>query len=174
MPFIIPNLAPACTIAAAGKFSYNRERNFSGVAAIKEAVAVKVNLTVEAKIDGEQERFHFAEEGRLVTLNDHQHYLTYTEHQDGVATPVRIRLDEGQVSVTRDGARRTRLLFDPQAPTISHYRTEYGLLHLTVKTERLLSLHDLAAGKGHLVIKYQLHNGGGQIGDYQLDLRFER
>ena len=30
LPSIIPNLAPACTIAAAGKFPYNRERKFFG------------------------------------------------------------------------------------------------------------------------------------------------
>ena len=82
---------------------------------IKTETAVQVSLKIEAMIDGEFERFTFQEAGRLVSLNDHQHYLTYTEHQAGQATPVRMRLDAGTLSVTRNGARRTRLQFDPAA-----------------------------------------------------------
>ena len=141
---------------------------------IKTETAVQVSLKIEAMIDGEFERFTFQEAGRLVTLNDHQHYLTYTEHQAGQATPVRMRLDAGALSVTRSGARRTRLQFNPQEPTLSHYRTEYGVLSLQVETAEAVSEMDWAAAQGQLRLRYRLRNESGLIGNYYLDLSFER
>ena len=141
---------------------------------IKTETAVQVSLKIEAMIDGEFERFTFQEAGCLVSLNDYQHYLTYTEHQAGQATPVRMRLDAGALSVTRNGARRTRLQFNPQEPTLSHYRTEYGVLSLQVETAEAVSEMDWAAAQGHLRLRYRLRNESGLIGNYYLDLSFER
>lgn len=141
---------------------------------IKTETPVKVTLRIESMIDGQFERFNFVEDGRLVTLNDHQHYLTYTEHHEGVATPVRIRLDESDFSVTRNAARRTRLQFNPAEPTVSHYQTEYGRLALTVITERLNHALDLDAGQGRVELRYQIRNGEMLIGNYYLDLRLAK
>ena len=115
-------------------------------------------------IDGQKEEFAFEEAGRLVTLNAHQHYLTYTEHQAGQVVPVR----------TRDGARRTRLHFDPEQSTQTRYRTEYGVINLEVFTDRLLSLIDIEQANGTLRIDYRLKNGPMILGKYHLDLTFRR
>ncbi|HJA73904.1 MAG TPA: DUF1934 domain-containing protein [Candidatus Limosilactobacillus faecipullorum] len=141
---------------------------------IKQEESVKIKLKTVTMIDGQKEEFAFEEAGRLVTLNAHQHYLTYTEHQAGQVVPVRIRLDEGQLMVTRDGARRTRLHFDPEQSTQTRYRTEYGVINLEVFTDRLLSLIDIEQANGTLRIDYRLKNGPMILGKYHLDLTFRR
>lgn len=141
---------------------------------IKQEEAVKIKLKTITMIDGQKEEFSFAEAGRLVTSNEHQHYLTYVEHQAGQSIPVRIRLDEGQLMVTRDGARRTRLHFDPQQSTQTRYKTEYGVINLEVLTDRLLSLIDLDQASGTLQVDYRLKNGAMVLGKYHLDLNFRR
>ncbi|MFR0771140.1 MAG: DUF1934 domain-containing protein [Limosilactobacillus pontis] len=86
--------------------------------------------------DGQHETFAFEEDGEFIVLND-KYYLRYYEHQNGQATPVQFRLDDGEVHIHRQGATETWLVFDPEQPTITRYRTEYGVMQLQVVTSRL-------------------------------------
>ena len=67
---------------------------------VKQATPVHVELTTVMGQDGQQERFHFAEEGQFVDLNG-SYYLRYQEHQQGQATPVQFRLDNQELHLRR-------------------------------------------------------------------------
>lgn len=139
--------------------------------AIKQKVPVKVQLTTVMTQDGQQEHFDFAESGEFINLNG-KYYLRYLEHQNGVITPVQFRLDEGAVRLHRQGATETRLKFDLSQPTVTHYRTEYGMIQLRVLTSELTTSLDPLIPAGRLAVAYELHAGGQLIGSYRLQLQF--
>ncbi len=138
---------------------------------IKKRIPVKVHLKTTMTQDGQQEQFHFEENGEFVELND-KHYLRYLEHQHGQATPVQFRLDEEEVHLHRQGATETRLVFNQTQPTMTRYRTAYGTMNLQVITSQLDRHLDFFAPMGKLVIAYQLRAGSQLIGSYQLELQF--
>lgn len=121
--------------------------------------------------DGQSESFSFAEDGEFINLNG-KYYLRYLEHQQGVATPVQFRLDDGEVHLHRQGTTETRFVFDLAQPTISRYQTEYGIMHLHVITTKLERDIDPDKPAGKLAVSYQLQAGGQVVGSYQLQLQF--
>ena len=121
--------------------------------------------------DGQHETFAFEEDGEFIVLND-KYYLRYYEHQNGQATPVQFRLDDGEVHIHRQGATETWLVFDPEQPTITRYRTEYGVMQLQVVTSRLDRDLDPTIPAGRLSLGYRLQGGGQEIGSYQIELHF--
>lgn len=121
--------------------------------------------------DGQQETFQFEEAGEFINLNG-KYYLRYLEHQNGAVTPVRFRLDDGAVSLHRQGATETWLDFDQHRSTITRYRTEYGMMQLRVVTSRLERFLDPLVPVGRLAVDYELHVGSQIIGSYQLELQF--
>ena len=140
---------------------------------MKKVVPVKVKMVSEMSQDGQQERFSFAEEGQLATIND-KHYLRYTEHQQGVSTPVQFRLDDDQVHLLRSGDVQTRFVFGQENETISHYQTAYGPIELRVLTRQLSMTVDWDHCQGQLEIKYELHSAGILVGSYHVSLQFHR
>lgn len=121
--------------------------------------------------DDQQESFEFSEDGEFIDLNG-KLYLRYLEHQGGVTTPVRFRLDDGEVALHRQGATETWLNFDMTAPTITRYQTEYGMMQFQVVTTELESSLDSTVPAGELKVSYQLKAGEQIIGTYQLELQF--
>lgn len=140
---------------------------------VKQATPVHVELTTVMGQDGQQERFHFAEEGQFVDLNG-SYYLRYQEHQQGQATPVQFRLDNQELHLRRSGVRETVFTFLNQQTTKARYQTEYGKIDLEVTTNRLLVDFDPAAARGSVDLEYQLVSSGQLIGTYQLQLQFGR
>lgn len=138
---------------------------------IKNKVPVKVQLKTTMTQDGRQEIFQFEEDGEFIDLNG-KYYLRYLEHQNGAVTPVRFRLDDGAVSLHRQGATETWLDFDQHRSTVTRYRTEYGMMQLRVVTSRLERVLDPQVPTGELVVDYELHAGNQIIGSYQLELQF--
>lgn len=121
--------------------------------------------------DDQQETFQFEEDGEFIVLND-KYYLRYLEHQNGQATPVQFRLDDEEVHIRRQGATETWLVFDQEQPTITRYRTEYGVMQLRVVTSRLDKDLDPVTPAGRLSLHYRLQAGGQEIGSYQIELHF--
>lgn len=138
---------------------------------IKKKVPVKVSLKTVMEQDGQQETFAFEEDGEFIALND-KYYLRYLEHQNGQTTPVQFRLDDGEIHIHRQGATETWLVFDPAQPTITRYRTEYGVMQLQVVTSQLDRDVDPVAPTGRLALSYRLQNNGQEIGSYQIELHF--
>ena len=121
--------------------------------------------------DGQQETFQFEEDGEFIVLND-KYYLRYLEHQNGQATPVQFRLDDEEVHIHRQGATETWLVFDQEQPTITRYRTEYGVMQLQVVTSQLDKNLDPETPAGQLSLRYRLQGGGQESGSYQIELHF--
>lgn len=140
---------------------------------MKEVVPVKVKMSSEMHQDGGSSHFNFEEEGQLATVGG-KHYLRYTEHQNGVATPVQFRLDDTQVHLLRSGAVSTRFVFDEQEETTSRYQTEYGPIELRVVTKRLQSDIDWKNASGQVDVEYDLHSSGTLVGSYHVSLQFHR
>ncbi|MGN1279641.1 MAG: DUF1934 domain-containing protein [Limosilactobacillus sp.] len=132
---------------------------------------VKVKLKTTMKQDGQQETFQFEEDGEFIVLND-KYYLRYLEHQNGQTTPVQFRLDDMEVHLHRQGTTETWLVFDETQPTITRYRTEYGIMQLQVLTSQLDKKLDPLAATGHLSLRYRLQASGQEIGSYQIELQF--
>jgi uncharacterized beta-barrel protein YwiB (DUF1934 family) len=143
------------------------------VAAINQAIPVKVHLTTSMEIDGNQDHFEFAESGELIHLADHHHFLRYVEHQQGQATPVQIAINGDQVRLVRKGPRQTKLLFVENGETISKYQTEYGMIPLHVVCDRLIQAIDQEENRGQLEVHYRLKNNGQVLGTYRIKLQFE-
>ncbi|WP_283582827.1 DUF1934 domain-containing protein [Limosilactobacillus difficilis] len=139
---------------------------------MKEITPVQVHLTTTINQDGQSQSFHFDEAGQLVAFNDHQHYLRYTEHQHGVATPVQFKLLTDTVRLSRQGVPETDFLFDQTQATASRYHTQYGDIDLRVVTKELQKEVDWADHSGQVKIHYQLHSQGMMVGEYQLRLQF--
>lgn len=138
---------------------------------IKQKMPVKVQLATTMTQDGQQDHFEFSESGEFINLNG-KYYLRYLEHQNGAETPVQFRLDEGAIHLHRQGATETRLKFDLSQPTITHYRTEYGMIQLQVLTSELTTNLDPLIPAGRLTVAYELHAGEQLIGSYRLELQF--
>lgn len=68
---------------------------------------------------------------------------------------------------------RTQLEFDQEKETVTHYRTEYGVIRLGVVTKRLEKDLDLDVPMGHLNVDYVLKTGDQEVGNYQLQLQFK-
>ncbi len=121
--------------------------------------------------DGQQETFQFTETGEFIVLND-KYYLRYLEHQNGQTTPVQFRLDDGEVHIRRRGTTETWLVFDQAQPTITRYRTEYGIMQLQVVTSQLDKKLAPESATGRLSLHYRLRAGDQEIGSYQIELHF--
>lgn len=143
------------------------------MAAINQAIPVRVHLTTSMEIDGNRDHFEFAESGELVHLTNNHHFLRYTEHQQGQATPVQIAIHGDQVRLTRKGPRQTKLLFVANGETISKYQTEYGMIPLHVVCDQLIQEIDQVENRGQLEIHYRLKNNGQVLGTYRIKLQFE-
>lgn len=140
---------------------------------MKEVVPVKVKMASVMTQDGGQSRFTFEEDGQLATVGG-KHYLRYTEHQHGVATPVQFRLDHDRVHLLRSGDATTRLVFDEAAATTSRYQTAYGPIDLQVVTKHLDAALDWEEASGQVELAYELHSAGALVGSYQVSLQFHR
>ncbi|MBA2914602.1 DUF1934 domain-containing protein [Limosilactobacillus frumenti] len=123
--------------------------------------------------DGQQERFHFTEDGQFVNLNG-KYYLRYHEHQQGQTTPVQFRLNNDELHLRRSGIRETVFTFLNRQTTKARYQTEYGIIDLEVTTNRLLVDFDPIAARGNVDLEYQLVSGNQLVGTYQLQLQFSR
>ena len=141
--------------------------------AIKEAIPVKVHLTTSMQLDGNEYHFEFEEDGELIHLSQGHHFLRYTEHQQGQATPVQIALNGDQVRLTRKGPRQTKLLFVENGETVTKYHTEYGMIPLHVICDRLIQEMDADNNQGQLEVHYRLKNNGQVLGSYRIKLQFE-
>ncbi|MGM9891561.1 DUF1934 domain-containing protein [Limosilactobacillus sp.] len=137
---------------------------------MKKITPVQVHLSSTIQQDGQAEQFTFDEQGSFVELNG-KYYLRYIEHQGGTTTPVQFRLDN-QVHLHRAGVVETQLDFDLTTPTSTRYRTEYGIIRLTVTTERLVKKVDPLAPAGELIVEYTLATEGQLVGTYRLQLQF--
>lgn len=140
---------------------------------VKKATPVHVELTTVMEQNGQQERFHFAEEGQFVELNGN-YYLRYQEHQEGQTTPVQFRLGNDELHLRRSGVRETAFTFLNRQTTKARYQTEYGKIDLAVTTNRLLVDFDPTAARGNVDLEYQLVSSGQLVGTYQLQLQFGR
>lgn len=140
---------------------------------INQVTPVKIHLRTAIKMDAQHDEFEFHETGQLIRMAGGNDYLRYVEHQEGQATPVKLKLADDSVHLTRQGARETNLLFKRAGTTVSHYRTEYGVIRLDVITQKLDNALDLDQQTGSLQIHYQLKNGDQLLGSYRLQLQFE-
>ncbi|WP_295746379.1 DUF1934 domain-containing protein [uncultured Limosilactobacillus sp.] len=140
---------------------------------MKEVIPVKVKMTSQINQDGQTERFSFEEDGQLATVGG-KHYLRYTEHQQGVATPVQFRFDDDRVHLRRAGDRQTHLVFDRKNATSSQYQTAYGPIELRVHTTQLIVAFDWDQSQGQLELKYELRSAGTLVGSYHVSLQFHR
>lgn len=140
---------------------------------VKKATPVHVELTTVMEQDGQQERFHFTEDGQFVNLNG-KYYLRYHEHQQGQTTPVQFRLNNDELHLRRSGIRETVFTFLNRQTTKARYQTEYGIIDLEVTTNRLLADFDPIAARGNVDLEYQLVSGNQLVGTYQLQLQFSR
>ncbi|KRL28737.1 hypothetical protein FD27_GL001518 [Limosilactobacillus frumenti DSM 13145] len=140
---------------------------------VKKATPVHVELTTVMEQDGQQERFHFTEDGQFVNLNG-KYYLRYHEHQQGQTTPVQFRLNNDELHLRRSGIRETVFTFLNRQTTKARYQTEYGIIDLEVTTNRLLVDFDPIAARGNVDLEYQLVSGNQLVGTYQLQLQFSR
>ncbi len=143
------------------------------VADIKQGIPVKVHLATSMTIDGNSDHFEFDEEGELLHMAADHHFLRYTEHQQGQATPVQIAMNGDQVRLIRKGPRQTKLLFIENGETISKYQTEYGMIPLHVICDRLIQELDAENNQGQLEVHYRLKNNGQTLGTYRIKLQFE-
>ena len=140
---------------------------------VKKATPVHVELTTVMEQDGQQERFHFIEDGQFVNLNG-KYCLRYHEHQQGQTTPVQFRLNNDELHLRRSGIRETVFTFLNRQTTKARYQTEYGIIDLEVTTNRLLVDFDPTAARGNVDLEYQLVSGSQLVGTYQLQLQFSR
>lgn len=138
---------------------------------IKRAVPVHIQLTTTMEQDGQRDKYTFDEQGQFIELNG-KYYLRYQEHQNGQTTPVQFRLATDLVHLRRSGVRETDFEFQRDRATKTRYRTEYGIIAMTVTTNRLNVEFDPEDVNGSLGLEYQLTANGQLIGTYQVQLQF--
>lgn len=138
-----------------------------------ETRAVRVKLATKLHVGDEHDQFSFEEPGQLAQLQNGRWYLRYTEHQNGVASPVQFRFDDEQIVLTRGKNPQTTLIFDAHQPATVQYPTAYGKLNLEVKTTTYAPLIDWTHAIGKVNLAYELHHQGHRLGKYQLTLQFQ-
>lgn len=84
---------------------------------------------------------------------------------------MQFRLDD-PVHLHRSGTVDTQLEFNPTAPTKTRYRTQYGVISLTVTTRQLDKEINLNRPAGSLSVDYTLMAGDQLVGNYRLQLQF--
>lgn len=135
-------------------------------------VPARVILETTIVQEGEVFKHSFDEMGRIVHMNDN-YYLRYTESKDEeeVATLIKIESD-GVVSVTRHEEETTKLTFDDQNPTATHYPTPAGVMEMVVETDRLSISYNDQPFAGEVEVDYVIKMQGNPLGTYQMRLRF--
>lgn len=139
---------------------------------MKKVTPVHVQLTTTMEQDGQEDHYHFDEQGEFIELNG-TYYLRYQEHQAGQTTPVQFRLGDNELHLRRRGVRETNFAFVADQTTKARYKTEYGVIALGVTTNRLLVMLDAEHAQGSIDLQYQLVANQQLIGTYQLQLQFD-
>lgn len=96
--------------------------------------------------------------------------LTYREGEDsGLGrTRTTLRLEGGQMTLTRSGELTSHMVFQEGQSHTSLYETPYGKLPMTIRTLSLKS--DLSRRGGTVSVQYQIQLGGGPAGETRLRL----
>ena len=99
--------------------------------------------------------------------------LTYTEEDAGGFGPgqTSLCLSPGRAVMERRGKGAAQMRFVPGQRHPFEYPTPYGVLALTVETEKLL--HNLAGGSGNVMLRYRLYQGEALLGRYTLTLHIK-
>lgn len=139
---------------------------------LKQGLPVEVQMETTQRQDGEVTHHQFEERGRLVEMNG-CYYIQYEETHEEETIPVTVKMEaDGIVTLIRRGEMTTRLRFDVDKATGTHYRTPVGILPIRVETEDMrISYYDRPFS-GRVYINYTLHIGEQELGSYHLRLRF--
>lgn len=133
---------------------------------------VTLKLTTVIRQEGDEETFTFEEYGTITPMGDTL-YLRYIENQAGLETPVTFKMTPaGEVSLKRSGQSDVRLQFAPDATIPTRYVTPQGSMSIDVRTNDLKTVLD--EDFGHVNVAYSLLAGETLLGDYSLELHFEK
>lgn len=139
---------------------------------------LRIQLTTEMVQEGQKETHEFDVIGEGFTKHNGL-YLLYKETYDlpegeRVSVPVMMKVTTtGQVDLTRTTTARSKLTFDLDRETITHYQTPYGAMEIVVETKEIH--HRAVANRlaGQLKVSYQLKSDQGVLGDYRFDLSYQ-
>lgn len=135
-----------------------------------------VNVTFESKIfqDEGDESYRVTAVGQVIQKKA-AWYLSYEELLTGQpATKVFIKIEAGQVAITRTNVTKTRLVFEKGLVDNQPYQTAAGVMLLETNTKTLLVDIDEEAGAGKVHLDYSLSANGEVVGQYQVSLQFTR
>lgn len=139
---------------------------------LKKGLPVEVHMETTHSQNGEVNHHQFSETGRLVEMNG-CYYVRYEETHEEDKVPVTVKLEaNGIVTVIRRGELTTRLRFDVDQSTGTHYRTPVGILPIRIDTDDVrISYYDQPFS-GRVQVDYTLNMGDQTLGEYHLRLRF--
>ena len=101
------------------------------------------------------------------------HYTYATSNTKPAETPVTFKMTPaGEVSLKRSGQSDVRLQFAPDATIPTRYVTPQGSMSIDVRTNDLKTVLD--EDFGHVNVAYSLLAGETLLGDYSLELHFEK
>lgn len=110
-----------------------------------------IDVVNEQTLDGERSVIRETAEGRL-SARGNKRYITYRGVTDGEKYSTVIIVEDGRVSVKREGYTSSRILCDTSRRTLSRHITPYGTFCADVETEVISA--ELDDNGGALVLKY--------------------
>lgn len=133
----------------------------------------KVRLVVTGRQKdetGEEAVTELRAEARLFERNG-SIYILYEELQEGTAIRNTLKLKGSILEMTKEGAVRTRMTFQPGKEYMTEYATPYGCLQMGVRTETVEVLRE--SGTLRVRAVYTLTSGGYPVSDCELILEAE-
>lgn len=139
---------------------------------LKKGLPVEIHMETTLHQNGEVNHHQYTETGRLVEMNG-CYYVRYEETHEEGNIPVTVKMEaDGVVTVIRRGEWMTRLRFDVDQSTGTHYRTPVGVLPIRIDTQDVrISYYDQPFA-GRVQVDYTLNMGDQKLGEYHLRLRF--
>lgn len=132
-----------------------------------------VNLTIDSRSDGQ--RIRQSVSAQAYERNGHWYYR-YTEPDNGMGTStVIVKLESGDVpriQLLRQGAVRSKLLFEAGAWTEGEYETVHGTFKLGLRTTSL-SVNVSGEGSGEWFWSYELIVQGESQGVFRIKMKAE-
>lgn len=127
-----------------------------------ETTTHECNLTQLVFMHGEETKYE--QKLQVSELEKGDTYLRYTEALDDYELNVTVRLGDNFVKLQRRGIINMNFHFEEGVKTDTFYDSPAGRHHFEIVT------HELTAGDGTLIIKYDLFESGALLGKYKYTL----
>jgi len=150
------------------------ERDVEGLAdSIDQKRTVKIHLSTVITNDEEKEEFELVLFGEYFEKGGSV-YLKYTEVQEEGTVRTIVKMSGEEAVILRNGAVKSRLVFDKNHPMSGSYDSPYGTLLLNTITRNMdRYTYSEKPLNGRLALTYDLFMQGKFLGIYSLTITFK-